>query len=64
MIPANPDTCPHPPLRLYLSAGRDGRGDFRIVSCCDCGTTLGDLRELPQAKRAEIARHLGGDPCQ
>ena len=61
-VPADPETCPHPPRRLYLNAGRDGLGEFRIVSCCDCGRVLGDLRDLPRVKRAEIARHLGGDP--
>lgn len=62
-VPADPETCPHPPRRLYLNAGRDALGDFRIVSCCDCGRVLGDLRELPAETRRRIARHLGGDPA-
>lgn len=48
MTECDPETCPHPPARLYAWFAYNcetGEDDILCVACCDCGAVLAGEEE-------------------
>jgi hypothetical protein len=51
----DPDTCPHPPVRMYCSWVEDALHDGACVTCCACGSVLQHPAHRSDAMARECA---------